>query len=260
MDRARLRRGEVSTYLALAGGADQAGEGPAVRFGRSSAILAGDVAQALADQLLASAELPAGRVLAAFGHFNRMRIEAVSGEYLDLRRARLGEVDEEGARRVAALKSGSYTVVGPLLMGCALAGGSGEVSSALERYGRPLGEAFQLRDDVLGTFGDPALTGKDADIDIREGRRTALVAKAWDLGSPEVRELLGDRLGRSDLSEGEVEEVRAALRTSGALARTIELIAGLVGQAKAALAGADLAGDAARGLAELADLVALRDA
>ena len=255
MDHSHLRRGVPTTFRRLAGD-----EGTAERFGRSAAILAGDLAQALADQMLAESRFEPGRILAAFRHFNRMRLEAVGGQYLDLLSPGRSPGDEAGARAVASLKSGSYTVVGPLLMGSALAGGPVGLERTLTAYGRPLGEAFQLRDDVLGTFGDPALTGKDRDTDILEGKRTVLIAKAWQLGSAEVRSLIAERLGRPDLSAGEVEMVRAAVRDSGALAETIALIDSLAKEAKAALAGWTFDAIVGDGLRALADLVAIRNA
>jgi geranylgeranyl diphosphate synthase type I len=257
MDRSELRRGRPTTFRQLAGPAGQPEE--VDRLGRSAAILAGNLSQALADRLLAEAEFPAERVIAAFGHFNRMRERAVSGELLDLLRAERGDVDEAGARRVAELKSGSYTVVGPLLMGASLSGTEGDVAVVLERYGRPLGEAFQLRDDVLGTFGDQAVTGKDRDTDIREGKRTTLVAKAWGMGTAESRRMMTERLGRPGLSSDQVQDVRNLIRSTGALAQTIALIDGLSAQAKAALEEAALPEEVDHALRALADLVALRD-
>jgi geranylgeranyl diphosphate synthase type I len=255
MDHSRLRRGTPTSFRRLAG------EGPATEgFGRSAAILAGDLAQALADRLLAESGFEPDRLLEAFRHFNRMRVEAVSGQYLDLLSSRRSAGDEAGARRVAALKSGSYTVIGPLLMGAALAGGEHEIAAALAAYGRPLGEAFQLRDDVLGTFGDPVHTGKDAGTDILEGKRTTLVAKAWQLGSPEVRRLITERLGSGDLTPGEVDDVRAAIRDSGALAETIALIHTLAREATSALTGSGIDPEVVSALEALADLVAVRDA
>jgi geranylgeranyl diphosphate synthase type I len=259
MDRAQLRRGEPATHRRLSGLSTLGPEG-GERFGRSAAILAGDLAQALADQLLLEAGCPTERIPFVLGRFNDMRTQAVTGEFLDLLSAERGEQDEEGARRVAALKSASYTVVGPLLMGAALAGAGPEVESGLAAYGWPLGEAFQLRDDVLGTFGDPSITGKDRDTDIREGKQTALVVKAGDLAGPEARMVLAERLGRTDLSPAEVEEVRDLLRGSGALAETIELIGSLAARAKGCLNGLPVTTEVRSALALLADLVALRDA
>jgi geranylgeranyl diphosphate synthase, type I len=255
MDRSSLRRGEPTTFRRLAG-SGRGGE----RLGRSAAILAGDLALTLADQLLASSAFPPDRVVLAFEHFNVMRTEAVSGQYLDLLSSQRHPGDEPGARRVARLKSGSYTVEGPLLVGAALAGASPAVEGVLRRYGGPLGEAFQLRDDVLGTFGDPSVTGKDGDTDVLQGKRTVLVAKAWQLGSAEVRRLIAERLGREDLTPAEVEEVRSAIRSSGALAETIALIDSLAAEAKASLRHPAIDADVAGALGDLADVVALRDA
>jgi geranylgeranyl diphosphate synthase, type I len=270
VDRAHLRRGEAASFrlLALMPEVDCGAD----RFGASAAILAGDLAHVFADQLLSESGFGPDRIQAARRHFNRMRTEAVSGQFMDLLEAHSalaasaedvpgGEADaEQRSRRVAALKSGSYTVVGPLQMGAALAGAGRSLHRTLERYGRPLGEAFQLRDDVLGTFGDPAFTGKDCDGDIREGKRTTLVAKAWRLSTGKGRRLLADGLGRDDLTGGEVEAIRGVIRGSGALAETIELIEGLAARARLALGAGPFPEDAARALSGLADLVALRDA
>jgi geranylgeranyl diphosphate synthase type I len=253
VDRSQVRRGQPTAFKAL-------GVGSGDRYGRAAAILAGDMAQAMADTLLAAAGFPPDRLMAAFVHFNRMRVEAVSGELLDLVAMRRGAASEADARRVAALKSGSYTVVGPLLVGAALAGADRALEEALRAYGRPLGEAFQLRDDVLGTFGDPALTGKDRDADIREGKQTALLSKARGLGSEPVRRLLADAVGKPEASPGRVEEVRLAIRDSGALEATIELIGSLGARAKVAVSSATLDPEAGRALETLADLVTLRDA
>jgi len=243
-------------------------------MGTAAAILAGDLAHALADRLLAESGFPPERVVAAFVHFNRMRVEATSGELLDLLwanrdpqsptgasgRAAGWRPDETSARRVASLKAGSYTVTGPLLMGAALAGATHDVLVALRRYGAPLGEAFQLRDDVLGTFGDPVRTGKGRDTDIREGKPTTVLAKAHRMASPGARRLIEDRMGRWDMSAEDVDAIRDAMRTSGALAETLELIASLANRAKAALSDGRIDPDAAAALTSLADLVATRDA
>jgi geranylgeranyl diphosphate synthase, type I len=259
MDRAQLRRGQPTAHRRLAERWEVEPE-ERERFGRSAAILAGDLAQALADQLLLESGCPADRIPPVLRRFNDMRTQAVTGEFLDVLSAVRREQDEQGARRVAALKSASYTVVGPVLLGAALAGAGPGLESGLAAYAWPLGEAFQLRDDVLGTFGDPAVTGKDRDTDIREGKQTALVVKAGELAGPEGRRMLTERLGRPDLDAGQVEEVRDLLRASGALAETIALIGMLAAQAKAALDGLPVSDEVRSALASLADLVAVRDA
>jgi geranylgeranyl diphosphate synthase type I len=247
MDRSGLRRGRPTAFATLGG---------------SAAVLAGDLAQAYADELLVGSGFAPELTMAAFIHFNRMRVEAVSGEFMDLRVAARGEADleEARARRIAALKSGSYSVVGPLLLGASLAGAGEDLLTALRNFGEPLGEAFQLRDDVLGTFGDPAMTGKDRDGDIRLGKRSTMVAKALRLGSPSERRLLLERLGSRGLSADEVEEVRNVIRGSGALAETIELASELAALATASLHTAPIESNASEGLAALANEMAVRDA
>jgi geranylgeranyl diphosphate synthase type I len=259
MDRAHLRRGAPPSFRLLAGSATDPGS-----FGQAAAILAGDLAHALADELLSESGFPAERVVRALAHFHEMRVQAVSGEYLDLLSARERRMaDREGgegrARRVAALKSGSYSVTGPLLLGAALADAPATVMEALAAFGRPLGEAFQLQDDVLGTFGDPAVTGKDRDTDILEGKHTMLVAKSRELGDDSARRVLDERLGRRDLRAEEVEEVRTIMRDSGALEATLALVRELAEQATMELSRVPLAPVASAGLAELSDQVAFRD-
>jgi geranylgeranyl diphosphate synthase type I len=259
VDGSKLRRGEPSAFRRLAEAMPLGDE----RSGRSAAILAGDLAQAVADRLLAGSAFEAERVVQAFAIFNRMRIDAIRGEYLDLLAASAGAASEEEARHVGALKSGSYTVVGPLLIGAALAapgGAAGAVGEALRAYGEPLGVAFQLRDDVLGTFGDPDVTGKDPDDDLREGKQTLLVAAARRLAAPGERRALEDALGRPDLSTESAQRARAALRTSGALDETLDAIDALADRARDAIAPVEAIAPAVRdALLSLAGLVAVRE-
>ena len=231
IDRSETRRGQATAHRHLARGAGAEGE----RFGAAGAVLAGDLAEALAAGILADSGFPPDRLVPAFRMVSEMRVRAIGGEFLDLVAASTGGADPDSARRIAALKSGSYTVVGPLLAGATLAGASGEVLEALASYGDPLGEAFQLRDDVLSTFGDPELTGKDADADIREGKQTTLVALARETGEEEARRAIDSTLGRPGISDEEVAEARDAIRRSGALQASELVIRSLVEEARAAL-------------------------
>ncbi|MGH2725559.1 MAG: polyprenyl synthetase family protein [Actinomycetota bacterium] len=253
MDRSPLRRGQAATHLAMAHGGD-------AHAGVSAAILVGDLALALADVLLVSAGFPPETFLAGYEWYNRMRTEVVTGQYLDLAASRSPTIDEETARRIASLKSGGYTVEKPLLIGAALGGAAQETLAVLSAYGMLLGEAFQLRDDVLGAFGDPAVTGKDADGDLREGKRTLLVARALEAAVPEDRAFLAERLGDPELGAADSDRIRAIFRTSGALASTQALIDAHRNVALAALdATHALPPDAAAALTELADLAVVRD-
>lgn len=253
MDRSPLRRGVPATHLAMARGGD-------AHLGVSSAILVGDLALALADVLFTGAGFAPDAFLRGFGWYNKMRTEVVTGQYLDVVSARSGAADEDTARRIASLKSGGYTVEKPLLIGAALGGAPQETLSVLSAYGTLLGEAFQLRDDVLGAFGDPATTGKDADGDLREGKRTVLVARALEAASPEERAFLTARLGHDDLDASDADRIRDIFRSSGALASTQALIDAHRNVALAALeATKALPRPVADALTELADLAVVRE-
>jgi geranylgeranyl diphosphate synthase type I len=256
VDGSALRRGEPTGFRVLAPGPSDADQ----RFGRSAAVLAGDLAQVLAERLLAGSEFPPGAAVAALDRFNRMRVDAIRGEYLDLLAASVGTSNEADVRRVGALKSGSYTVVGPLLIGSALAGGGDALDASLRAYGEPLGEAFQLRDDVLGTFGDRSLTGKDPDDDLREGKQTLLVATARRLAGPEALRDLEGALGRHGLSGDGADRARAVIRDSGALGETLAVIDDLAGRARAAADAAPLEPSVRDALVALAKLVVIREA
>jgi geranylgeranyl diphosphate synthase type I len=202
MDESDTRRGRPTAHRVLAAAHAAAGRrGPAERFGRSAAVLIGDLCLVWADRLMASATVPAEALLAARRCYDQMRIEAVAGQYLDL----CGEADPGGwsvarAMRVARHKTASYTVLRPLQFGAALAGdcadgvgGNGrgeareEIMTAYERYGVAVGEAFQLRDDLLGVYGDPLVTGKPAGDDLRTGKPTALLLLGRRLATPAQR-------------------------------------------------------------------------
>ena len=165
-----------------------------------------------------------------------MRAELMGGQYLDLLEQVRGDGTVESALRVARFKSAKYTIVEPLHLGAALAGAPSEVLDAYSAYGMPLGEAFQLRDDVLGVFGDPAVTGKPAGDDLREGKRTVLVAMALEHATPEQHGLVQRHLGDPQLDAAGVDALRQVLADTGAVRRVEELIATRTAEALAALA------------------------
>jgi geranylgeranyl diphosphate synthase type I len=251
MDRSPMRRGQPATHVALAHGDAHAGV--------SAAILAGDLSLSLADELFCDAGFDAERFLAGFRWYNRMRTEVVAGQYLDLLASRGDAPSESTVRRIARLKSGGYTVEKPMLIGAALAAATPEVETALSMFGVVLGEAFQLRDDVLGAFGDPGATGKDADGDLREGKRTVLVARALEASVPAERVFLETHLGRPDLNAQDADRVRSIMRSSGALDSTVATIEELRASAVESLAGAGLPADVVVALKELADLATVRE-
>jgi len=201
----------------------------------AASILAGDLAAAWALEALLELQLPSARVLHAARELARVEQEVIHGQVLDVCSA---AADAREVEALHALKTASYTVRGPVVMGARLAGASEAQVTALAAFAVPLGVAFQLRDDVLGTFGDARATGKPSGSDLRKGKRTALVIEAWtDAGAVEALECV---LGRADATERELAAAIAAVSASGARARVEARIADLTHQARTALDRAEL--------------------
>ena len=253
MDGSSTRRGtdtihvQFEAHHALAG---LRGEGR--RFGEGVAILVGDLSFVYADQLLA------GAPPAAHAVFTELRIEVNVGQYLDLVGSARGGVDEQSARRISRFKSGKYTVERPLHLGAALAGRLDDLAAPLSAFGLPVGEAFQLRDDLLGVFGDGAVTGKPVGEDLREGKPTLLYATAVELASPADAAVLA-RYGTPDLDDDDVAALQDVLVGCGAVDAVERGIDRLVAEAVEGLDAACLDGDARSALVELAYFVAGRD-
>ena len=259
MDRSPSRRGAPASWVHLAEVHRAEGlVGQPEAYGLAAAVLAGDMALVLADRALLDAGFPEERLLPALRRYDRMRVEVVAGQFHDVLAAHRGPADEAEARRIAVLKSGGYTVEAPLQIGAILGGASDELLASLGRYGLALGEAFQLRDDVLGVFGDPEVTGKDHDSDLLEGKRTVLLAKAVAAAHGEDRRVLEERIGRPDLRPPELERARSLLESTGALDATLALIDDLVATARAELERGPVPERAAGLLSEMAGIVAVR--
>jgi geranylgeranyl diphosphate synthase, type I len=215
---------------------------PALLRARSSehadaaSVLAGDLACAWAQQALLELDLPAPRVLQAAREMAQAQEDVVQGQVLDVCSL---PGDWREVEAVHALKTASYTVRAPVLMGARLAGAPEARVAALGAFAAPLGIAFQLRDDVLGTFGDPRATGKPAGSDLRKGKRTALALEASrdERAARAMTRMHG--LAESTGVE-ELAEAIAAIEASGARAQIEERIEALVHDAKAALADAEL--------------------
>jgi geranylgeranyl diphosphate synthase type I len=259
MDGSPTRRGTASSWAFQAEEHRRAGYvGDAGAYGVAAAVLVGDMALVLADRAILESGFPDDRLAPALKRYDRMRVDVVAGQYLDVLAAHRGRSSEAEARRIAVLKSGGYTVEAPVQIGAILGGAPAGVLEWLSRYGVALGEAFQLRDDVLGTFGDPAITGKDRDSDLLEGKRTVLLEKALGRASGDDRRLLEERVGRTDLAPDELDRIRAVIQATGALEATRSLIDHLAEEAKDALLEPRLPGQARDLLAEMADVVAVR--
>ncbi|MEU6021175.1 polyprenyl synthetase family protein [Micromonospora sp. NPDC047134] len=238
MDHSATRRGRPTAHVAVAAQHAAAGRsGDSGRFGEAVAVLIGDLCLVWADELLARSGLAPERLLQVRRGYDRMRVETIAGQYLDV----LGESDPQNwsvdrALRVARYKTASYTVQRPLLFGASLAGvhDDAPLAAAYTRYGLAVGEAFQLRDDLLGVYGDPRTTGKPAGDDLRTGKPTALLMLARELASPAQRRALE---GSGSVStEPEVARLAEIVLDTGAVGRIERMIDERVQEAVAALA------------------------
>jgi geranylgeranyl pyrophosphate synthase len=253
MDGALTRRGRPATHVGFAGrhGADGL-TGDGTLFGTGAAILVGDLALVWSDELLRRSGLSLPALMRARGVWDTMRTEVTAGQYLDLLRAAGGLPGPQGALTVARYKSAGYTVQRPLQLGAAIAGAGEDAAAVYTAIGLPLGEAFQLRDDVLGVFGDPEVTGKSADDDLREGKQTLLVALAEEAADEAGRRLLASLLGNAEADGADFDALRRLIERTGARSRVEERIAERTAVARAAIAGAPIADDARAALDALA--------
>jgi geranylgeranyl diphosphate synthase, type I len=259
MDRSDTRRGEPAVHRRFETQHTAATwRGGAAAFGDSAAILLGDLAMVWSDELLHTSGVCPTDLARARPVFDQMRTEVTVGQYLDVLTQVTGDTSVERAGKVARYKSAKYTVERPLLFGAALAGAPSALVEAYSGFGLPLGEAFQMRDDVLGVFGDPAETGKPAGDDLREGKRTYLVAAAFATLGDAARKELDDGLGDQGLDDDGVARLRTIIRDSGALDRAEERITVLSEAALAAPEATEMDGEARSVLRELADAATRR--
>jgi geranylgeranyl diphosphate synthase, type I len=242
--------------------------GDATRFGESSAILLGDLLLVWSDELFADALdqlADRGNARAARAEYNRMRTDVTAGQYLDIvAEAAWPEVPDdqalEVAERVIVYKSAKYSIEAPLAIGASLGGASLAQLAALRDFGLPLGVAFQLRDDLLGVFGDSEVTGKPAGDDLIEGKRTVLIALARQALPPSARRTVDELLGDPELDGEQVQTLQETIRASGAIDAVERMITRNVERALDALEGAPLTSDARDALSSLADSVSVRTA
>jgi geranylgeranyl diphosphate synthase, type I len=243
MDRDSVRRGGPAVHAALAE------RFRSQRIGHASGILAGDYAAALSIEALARAATKPEKAVAVFASFAAMQLDAVTGQQIDL----LGNARDVEATYL--LKTGSYTVRGPLRIGAQLAGAPPRVLTALDRFAMPMGVAFQLRDDLLSAFGDPSETGKPFGSDLKSGKRTALYLAALKRAKGRDHRVLKSVAGNAKASDAQVRRAVEVLERSGARAaieaRIDELVtsglAGL-GQGRITTVGRELLEGAARAL------------
>ncbi len=258
MDASDTRRGRPATHRAFeAQHRSQGWRGGPEQYGAAAAILLGDLLQGWADELLRRCGYGWDRVGPALEVFDLCRSEVIAGQFLDVSVQARAHADVETAMTVLRYKSAKYSIERPLHVGAALAGAGPETLAELTAFGLPLGEAFQLRDDLLGVFGDPATTGKPAGDDLVEGKRTVLVALALDAAPPADAALLDRSLG-TPLAPAEVQRLREVIEASGAHAQVEAVIGELATIAVAALDRADVDDHARAVLRGLAQAVTQR--
>jgi geranylgeranyl diphosphate synthase type I len=254
MDGSATRRGEPTTHVVMSQLHEKhSWVGESRRFGEGAAILVGDLAFVYADQLLLGAPQPVWSI------WNELRVELNFGQYLDM----LGSANSERrlvkAERICRYKSGKYTIERPLHLGAVLAAPdkAEQLLPALSAYGLPLGDAFQMRDDVMGAFGETSVTGKPVGDDLREGKPTPLMAMATaraDAAQLGVLQLVGNTV----LNDAQVADVQAVIRETGALDQLEQLITSLTDDAIEAIGKAPLSQEARNELIELAAFVSWR--
>jgi len=263
IDGSATRRGRPTTHVQFAAlHRDRQWRGSSDQFGISAAILLGDLALAWADDIVAGIDLPHDTRDRVRRVWVDIRTELFGGQYLDIVAEASGAESIASAMTVNTYKTASYTVSRPLQLGVAAAADRPDVQSLFHQVGTDLGVAFQLRDDVLGVFGDPAVTGKPSGDDLRSGKRTVLLATAVELADKSdaaAATLLRGSIG-TDLTDTQVGELREEIERMGALAAVEDQIETLTRRALATLADAPIHAAAKTGLSELARLAANRSA
>jgi geranylgeranyl diphosphate synthase, type I len=265
MDDSDLRRGQPSVHKRFAAWHAATGRsGSAERFGAGAAILVGDLLLAWTNELFRDSGFAPDVLRRGAPVFAAMQTELAAGQYLDLLSQADACTSVADAVRVITYKTAKYSTERPLQLGVELAAAAtgsdaDELVRVCSRYGSPLGIAFQLRDDLLGVFGDPARTGKPACGDIAEGKRTVLLALARERASAAQAAVLDRHLGQRNLTAAAAAEVRAVLTETGAVAECEHLIAAYRKEAVTALDGAQIPSAARSALAALAEFVTNRD-
>lgn len=263
IDDSSTRRGKPTAHVRFAElHRDRRWHGSPDRFGRSAAILLGDLALAWADDIVFGAGLAPDAQRRVLRVWADIRTEVLGGQFLDIVAEASAAESIASAMNVDTFKTASYTVARPLQLGVAAAADRPDVQDTFKQFGVDLGVAFQLRDDVLGVYGDPSVTGKPSGDDLRSGKRTVLLAEAVELADksdPATARLLRASIG-AELTDAQVNELRDAIEAVGALRAAEQRIAALTQRALATLASAPVNAAAKAGLSALARMATNRSA
>lgn len=267
IDNSDTRRGKAASHIKFADHHSHSRwHGNPRKYGKSAGILLGDLLLSYSDELIQSAlkDTPSAEsATATQNQFNQMRFEVTVGQYLDIAEESSWTVaanHESVARalQIASLKSARYSIQQPLQIGAATAGANPEQIAELGRIGHELGMAFQLRDDVLGVFGQTETTGKPSGDDLREGKRTVLIAYLRENSTPEEVAAIDSALGDPELSADKIKELQEQIIDRDALAKTEELISSYSHRARNLIAESKLNQESKAALDELTDAVSQR--
>ncbi|MFI6999266.1 polyprenyl synthetase family protein [Nocardia sp. NPDC050175] len=259
MDDGLLRRGSPAAHVQLTDRHRERGlPGSASRFGKSAATLLGDMCLVWAEQMLRDSGIADAALARVWTSYDSMRIELAIGQFHDLANDVRTAPSMDSVLNIARAKSGNYTVLRPLELGAAMAGCPEQTSMMLARYGTRIGEAFQLRDDLLGIFGSAAITGKLEDSDLGQHKATSVVVAALATGDTAIRQQLTELLSLAELDAAAIDRCRELIAASGAPERIEEMIADRVAEARAALDAAGLDRDRRAALDQMALLCTAR--
>jgi geranylgeranyl diphosphate synthase type I len=260
VDRADLRRNKPTVHRRYAERFRPhfATEAAALSYGRAVALNFGDKGQALAQELLVSSGFPEGVLLAAIRLLSKVTAETVAGQLLDVADVRLADLTEEQVLQIHEYKTAHYTIMLPLLMGATLAGAQALVLEAMRGFAIPVGIAFQVQDDILGLYGDQEILGKPVDSDLKEGKKTLLFVHTYASCEGEDRAFLDRVHGNPELTDGDLDRVRAIVRNCGALARSEAMAREMVERGRARIEAVTCEPRWTRVLSGLADYLILR--
>jgi len=260
MDASDMRRGKPSIHRHFESihVQDQL-EGFAPQYGLSAAVLLGDLALVWSDQMLNSAGLTADQFTRTIPYYNEMRVELMAGQFLDIHEQTQKSSSFDRSMKIARYKSGKYTIERPLHLGAAMADSMNHKRiSALSEYGLPLGEAFQLRDDLLGVYGDASVTGKPAGDDLREGKKTVLIALSRETQTASQSQTFEKYFGQPDLNSEGITALQQIILDSGAKDKLEKLIEELTEKSIAAIASPDFSVEGQQLFTELAHIATKR--
>ncbi|WP_163701596.1 polyprenyl synthetase family protein [Mycolicibacterium sarraceniae] len=259
MDSSPARRGRPSAHVQLATWHAQRGlSGSSRRFGESGAVLLGDLCLIWAERVLRESGLSAEQLERAWPRYDAMRTELATGQFADLVLDIRKLPTLESVLQVARMKSGNYTVRRPLEIGAAMAGCHEQTLTRLGQYGEAVGEAFQLRDDILGIFGSPSTTGKPNGGDLLERKASSVMVTAHQMADPATREQFGELIDAEHLDETDLERWRSLILATGAVQRVERLIADRVEAAHEAIDGAGIDASIRAALLDMASVCTRR--